>query len=506
MILEKATLYFFQSRLQSIEKFGKQPGEVQNTQLMQLIKAARQTEWGLKYDYASIRSYAGFASRVPVQDYEDAKVYIQRMMQGEPNILWPEKITWFAKSSGTTNDKSKYVPVSPASFNECHYRGGLDTVVTYLDNTPDSKLFDGKGLVLGGSHKPVSFNQYAKTGDLSAILIENINPIANLVRTPSKKIILMDEWESKLEAICEKTHKENVTNLSGVPSWFLVLIKKMLEKTGKKSLLEVWPNLEVFFHGGVSFTPYKRQYEELIQSSSMTYMETYNASEGFFALQNDFSDPAMLLLLDYGVFYEFIPIEELESDHPRALSIEEVELNRNYAMLISSSNGLWRYKIGDTIKFTSRYPHKILVTGRTRNYINAFGEELMVDNADKAIQTACEATGAKISEYTAAPVYMSNEMKGRHQWLIEFKEKPQSLELFAQILDTALKELNSDYEAKRYKNMTLEMPEITVARDNLFHDWLKAKGKLGGQHKVPRLNNTRDIIEEILPLNFSSVK
>jgi hypothetical protein len=501
MILEKVTLYFFQSRLQSIERFGKQPGAVQYSQLMHLIKTARQTEWGLKYDYASIKSYTDFASRVPIQDYEDVKAYIQRMMQGETNIIWPEKISWFAQSSGTTNDKSKYIPVSPASLDECHYRGGLDTVVTYLDNTPNSKLFDGKGLVLGGSHKPVPYNQYVKTGDLSAILIENIHPVANLVRTPSKKIILMDEWESKLDAICKKTRKENVTNLSGVPSWFLVLIKKMLEKTGYKSLMEVWPNLEVFFHGGVSFTPYKQQYKELIRSSQMTYMETYNASEGFFALQNDCSDPAMLLMLDYGIFYEFIPIEEMESDNPRTLSIEEVEPNCNYAMLISSNNGLWRYKIGDTVKFTSKYPYKICVTGRTRNYINAFGEELMVDNADRAIQKACEISGAQISEYTVAPVYMSNEMKGKHQWLIEFKEKPQSMELFAQTLDVALKGLNSDYEAKRYKDMTLEMPEITVARDHLFHDWLKGKGKLGGQHKVPRLNNTRDIIEEILPLN-----
>jgi hypothetical protein len=501
MILEKATLYFFQSRLQCIKKFGQQPGEVQNQQLMHLIKTACQTEWGLKYDYASIRSYAGFAERVPVQDYDDAKVYIQRMMQGEGNVLWPEKISRFAQSSGTTGDKSKYIPVSPASLNECHYRGGLDTVVTYLDNTPGSNLFDGKGLILGGSHKPAAHNRHVKTGDLSAILIENINPIANLVRTPSKKIILMDEWESKLDAICKKTHKENVTNLSGVPSWFLVLIKKMLEKTGKKSLLEVWPNLEVFFHGGVSFTPYKQQYSELIPASQMTYMETYNASEGFFALQNDFCDPALLLMLDYGLFYEFIPVEALDSDHPRAFSIEEVELNRNYAMLISGNNGLWRYKLGDTVQFTSKYPYKILVTGRTRNYINAFGEELMVGNADRAILKACETTGSKVSEYTAAPVYMSNEMKGRHQWLIEFEKAPADMELFTRTLDLALKELNSDYEAKRYKDMTLEMPEITLARNNLFHDWLKEIGKLGGQHKVPRLNNTRDIIDGILPFN-----
>ncbi|MDR0507506.1 MAG: GH3 auxin-responsive promoter family protein [Dysgonamonadaceae bacterium] len=500
MILEKAALYFFQSRLQSIEYFGKNPGEVQKSQLQNLIMAARSTEWGVKYDYASIRTYSDFASRVPVQSYEDIKSFIQRMIEGESNILWAEKIGWFAKSSGTTNDKSKYIPVSPASLDQCHYRGGLDTVVVYLNNRSNSKLFEGKGLILGGSHKPVFYNQYVKTGDLSAILIENINPVANLVRTPSKKIILMDEWESKLEAICTKTHKENVTNLSGVPSWFLVLIKKILEKTEKKYLTDIWPNLEVFFHGGVSFVPYKQQYKELIPSPNMIYMETYNASEGFFALQNDFSDQAMLLMLDYGVFYEFIPIEDVESNNPKTFLIEDVELNRNYAVVISSNNGLWRYKLGDTVKFTSKYPHKIVVTGRTRNYINAFGEELMVDNADSAIQKACETTGAKVSEYTAAPVYMSSEMKGRHQWLIEFDRAPESVELFTSALDAALQELNSDYEAKRYKNITLEMPEITIARKGLFHDWLKKKNKMGGQHKVPRLNNTRDVIEDILRL------
>jgi hypothetical protein len=501
MILEKATLLFFQHRLQSIKEFEQYPEKVQRTQLMQLIKTARNTKWGLQYDYASIKSYSDYAERVSIQDYEDVKIYIQRMMKGEDNVLWPEKITRFAQSSGTTNNKSKFIPVSRSSLTGCHFRGGIDTVITYLNNTPESKLFKGKGLILGGSHKSSPYNQYVKTGDLSAILIENIHPVVNWLRTPNKKIILMDEWESKLNAICEATQKKNITNLSGVPSWFLVLIKKILEKTGKKYLTEVWPNLEVFFHGGVSFAPYQQQYKELIPSSRMTYMETYNASEGFFALQNDLAVHDMLLMLDYGIFYEFIPIETLQSEHLRAVPIEEVELNRNYAMVISTNNGLWRYKIGDTIKFTSLYPHKIVVTGRTQHFINAFGEELMVDNANKALQKACDRTGAKIFEYTAAPVYMSNETKGRHQWLIEFIEKPQSLESFALILDEALKELNSDYEAKRYKNMTLETPEIMLARKNLFNDWLKMKGKLGGQHKVPHLNNTRNIIEELLSLN-----
>jgi hypothetical protein len=502
MILEKATLRLFQSRLQSIEEFSRNPGEVQKEQLMQLIHTAKDTEWGIKHGYASIKSYSDYALRVPIQDYEDVKEDIYRMMQGESGILWPEKIAWFAKSSGTTNDKSKYIPVSSASLKECHYRGGLDTVVSYLNNTSDSNLFDGKGLVLGGSHKPVAYNQHVKTGDLSAILIENIHPIANFFRTPRKEIILMDEWESKLDAICTHTYKENVTNISGVPSWFLVLIKKILETTGKNYLTEIWPNLEVFFHGGVSFTPYQQQYKELIPSPNMTYMETYNASEGFFALQNDLADSSMLLMLDYGVFYEFIPIEEIDSDNPSVFTIEEVELNRNYAMLISTNSSLWRYKIGDTVKFTSKYPYKIKVTGRIRHYINAFGEELVVENADKAIQKACETTGARVSEYTAAPVYMSYELKGRHQWLIEFEEEPESIAIFAASLDKALKELNSDYEAKRYKDITLEMPEITVAPSGLFHRWLLGKGKLGGQHKVPRLNNTRDIIEELINESF----
>ncbi len=500
MLPEKIALRLFASRLKSIARFQKDPEIVQAEQFSELIKAAQNTEWGKKYGYRTMKSYSDFSSQVPVQDYEDIKPYILRMMRGEKNILWPEKVQWFAKSSGTTNDKSKFIPVSLSSLEKCHYRGGKDVVSTYLNNTPDSRMFSGKALVLGGSHKPISFNNFAKTGDLSAILIENINPIANIFRTPSRKIILMDEWEKKLEAICKRTVHKNVTNISGVPSWFLVLIKRLLEYTGKSHLNEIWPNLEVFFHGGVSFNPYEQQYKTLIPSPQMRYMETYNASEGFFALQNDFNDPSMLLLLDYGIFYEFIPIEEIHSEKPKILRLEEVELGKNYALVMSSNNGLWRYKIGDTIRFTNRYPFKIVVTGRTRNFINAFGEELMVENAEKAILKATEATGSKIREYTAAPVYMSTELKGKHQWLIEFEEFPDSIEKFSTILDDALKSLNSDYEAKRYKNMTLDSPEITIARPELFYDWLKTKGKLGGQHKIPRLSNNREIIDSLLSM------
>ncbi len=498
MILEKVASAIFSHRVKCITNFEKNPDAIQDEQFKNLIITAKNTEWGHKYDYASIRTYADYASRVPIQNYEDIKPWIQRMMQGENNILWPEKIKWFAKSSGTTGDKSKFIPVSKTSLNECHYKGAMDTVATYLSNTPNSRLFSGKGLILGGSHKPVPFNQHAKAGDLSAVLIENINPMANFFRTPSKEIMLMNEWEEKLELICRNTIHDNITNISGVPSWFLVLIKKILKESGKLYLTDIWPNLEVFFHGGVSFIPYREQYESLIPSSRMHYMETYNASEGFFALQNDLSDPSMLLLLDYGIFYEFIPTDELDSEHPKACRLEDVEVNRNYALVMSSNNGFWRYIIGDTVRFTHIRPYKITITGRTRHYINAFGEEVIIDNVEKALSEACKATGAVICEYTVAPVYMSSQNKGRHQWLIEFEHAPSSIEIFTSVLDAALQAVNSDYEAKRYKNITLDMPEITVARHNQFYDWLKAQGKLGGQHKIPRLSNTREYIDPIL--------
>ncbi len=498
MNVDKLALCLFNHRLKSLARYEKYADLIQAEQLSMLIRKARDTEWGKLYRYSSICTYADFSQRVPVQSYEEVKVFADRMMKGERDVLWPGKIDWFAKSSGTTNDKSKFLPVSRQALHECHYRGGMDTVATYLNNTPDSRFFSGKGLVLGGSSKPASYNHQITVGDLSAVLIENINPIANYFRTPGKKIILMDEWEAKLEAICRSTIHANITNLSGVPSWFLVLIKKVLERTGKQYLTEVWPDLEVFFHGGISFTPYREQYKALIPSDRMHYMETYNASEGFFSIQDDPHDPSMLLLLDYGIFYEFVPLDNIESDNPPVFRLEEVELNRNYAMLISTSSGLWRYKIGDTVKFTRKQPYKILITGRTKHFINAFGEELMIDNAEKALEKACRETGSKIREYTAAPVYMSFSSRGKHQWLIEFEEAPVDLGQFAQILDDALKSLNSDYEAKRYKDMTLGMPEVVVARENLFYDWLQEKGKLGGQHKVPRLCNTREYMDQLL--------
>lgn len=468
---------------------------------MKLLRKAENTEWGKKYDYKSIRSYEEFRQRVPVQTYDDIKPWVERIRAGEKNIIWPSEIRWFAKSSGTTNDKSKFLPVSKESLQDIHYKGGVDAVAMYLRMNPNSRFFSGKGVILGGSHRSNDNSGHGLVGDLSAILIQNVSPAVNYLRVPRKKIALMDEWEAKIEAIANNTIKANVTSLSGVPSWFLVLIKRILEKTGKQTLEEVWPNLEVFFHGGVSFNPYREQYKQIIHSPEMHYVETYNASEGYFGTQNDLSDSSMLIMIDYGIFYEFIPLEDVDSENPRVYSLSEVELNKNYAMLISTSSGLWRYMIGDTVKFTNNKPYKFVITGRTKHYINAFGEELIIDNAEKGLTKACAETGAQVKEYSAAPVFMDGNAKCRHQWLVEFAKMPDSVERFANVLDITLKEVNSDYEAKRWKDIALQPLEVIIARDGLFHDWLKEKGKLGGQHKVPRLSNVRDHIEEMLVLN-----
>ena len=491
----------FEPRLKQIDLYATQASEIQHRVLRHLIQQAAHTEWGKKYDYSTIRSYEDFRNRLPIQTYDDIKPYVERLRAGEQNLLWPSEIRWFAKSSGTTNDKSKFLPVSKEALQDIHYRGGKDAVALYFRMNPESRFFSGKGLILGGSHSPNLNSNHSLVGDLSAILIQNVNPLVNYVRVPSKKIALMDEWESKIEAIANSTIPSNVTSLSGVPSWMLVLIKRILEKTGKQSLEEVWPNLEVFFHGGVAFTPYREQYKQLIRSSKMHYMETYNASEGFFGLQSDLSDPAMLLMIDYDVFYEFIPLEEIDNPAPHIVPLTGVEVGKNYAIVISTSCGLWRYILGDTVKFTQKDPYKFIITGRTKHFINAFGEELMVDNAEKGLARACAETGAQVLEYSAAPVFMDANAKCRHQWLIEFSKMPDSLEKFRHVLDQALQEINSDYEAKRHKDITLQELELIVARPNLFHDWLKQKGKLGGQHKVPRLSNNRDHIEEMLKLN-----
>ena len=500
MVSTKLVGKFFAPRRKKIELYNTQAEALQEQVFRKLIKNAAHTEWGTKYDYAHIQSYSDF-QRVPIQTYEDIKGDVDRMRHGEKNILWPGQVKWYAKSSGTTNDKSKFIPVSPDGLKNIHYMGGKDAVSLYLGINPESKFFSGKGLILGGSHSPNYNLKDSLVGDLSAILIQNINPLVNLIRVPSKEIALLSEFEEKVERIADTTIHQNVTNLSGVPSWMLAVIKRILEKTGAKHLNEVWPNLEVFFHGGVCFTPYREQYKQIITSDKMHYMETYNASEGFFGLQNDLTDPAMLLMIDYDVFYEFIPLEEIDNPHPNIVPLAGVEVGKNYAIVISTSCGLWRYILGDTVKFTQKDPYKFIISGRTKHFINAFGEELMVDNAEKGLARACAATGAQVLEYSAAPVFMDANAKCRHQWLIEFSTMPDSVEHFRHVLDTSLQEINSDYEAKRHKDITLQELELIVARPNLFHDWLKEKGKLGGQHKVPRLSNNRNYIEEMLKLN-----
>ena len=426
------------------------------------------------------------------------------MRRGEKDVLWSGKVRWYAKSSGTTNDKSKFIPVSKECLQDTHYRGGTDAVALYLGQNPRSRMFDGKALILGGSHSPNYNLPHSLVGDLSAILIENVSPFVNHFRIPSKEIALLGDFEEKREKIARAAIRENVTNLSGVPSWMLSVLTRVMDISGKTHLEDVWPGIEVFFHGGVSFTPYREQYRQLITQPDMHYMETYNASEGFFGLQTDLQDRAMLLMIDYGIFYEFIPMDEIDRETPNVVPLWGVETGKNYAMVISTSAGLWRYMIGDTVKFTQKNPYKFIITGRTKFFINAFGEELIVDNAENGLKAACEATSAQIREYTAAPVYMDAHGKCRHQWLIEFAKEPESLTDFAHILDLKLQEINSDYEAKRYKDITLQHLEIIPARKHLFDDWLKSKGKLGGQHKIPRLSNTRTYIDEMLSMNDSA--
>lgn len=493
---------FFLNRIKELSSFTNNGEIIQRKVLASLTDKAKNTEIGRKYGFAEIKdNYRIFSERVPVIDYEGVKPYVERMLAGEQNLIWNSNIKWFAKSSGTTNDKSKFIPVSDEARKECHYKGGRSCVAAYLNLNPNSRIFDGKALILGGSHNISNLAGHYHCGDLSAILIQNMPALANKVRVPSKDIALMSEWESKLEKIAATTINQNVTNLSGVPSWFMVLIKKILHDNGKKYLTEIWPNLELFFHGGISFAPYREQYKKLIPSDNMHYIETYNASEGFFAVQNSFDEQAMLLLIDLGIFFEFIPISEVGSDNPKVLPYWEVEKGENYALVITTNSGLWRYIIGDTVKVESVNPVKITISGRIKHFINAFGEELMVDNAEKGLAKTCEKTEAHITNYTAAPVFMSEGSRGRHQWLIEFDKEPNSLDEFANILDASLQELNSDYEAKRYKGIALERLEIVPARKGLFEDWLRSKGKLGGQHKVPRLSNNRTYIDDMLKLN-----
>jgi hypothetical protein len=474
--------------------------EVQEETLLKLIDRAKDTTIGKLFAFGNIQTAADFQRNVPLSDYESVKGNVEKLRKGEQNILWPGDVKWFAKSSGTTSDKSKFIPVSKDALEECHFRGGKDVLAIYTDQNPDTEIFSGKGLTLGGSHQIDNFSNDSYYGDLSAILIENLPWWVDFIRTPSQKVALISEWEEKLDKLTHETLKENVTNIAGVPSWNLVMIKHILNFTGKSNLLEVWPNIELFTHGGVSFAPYREQFRRLIPSEKMNYLETYNASEGFFAIQDSPSTDDMLLMLDYGIFYEFIPLEEINNSTPKVLTIADVELNKNYAIVISTNSGLWRYVIGDTVKFTSRFPHKIKITGRTKHFINAFGEELIIDNAEKALNTACEKTGAQIKEYTAAPIYMAENSQGAHEWLIEFETDPNDIEFFATILDNALCAANSDYEAKRYKNITLAPPVVQRMEPGTFFRWMKERGKLGGQNKVPRLSNTREYIDALLSL------
>ena len=493
--------------MRELERHLTQGEELQRAVLRHLIAAAKDTEYGRAHGFSAIRDYEGFARLNAVNTYEELKGGIDRMRHGECDVLWPGRVKWYAKSSGTTNDKSKFIPVSDEGLKRIHYAGGYDSVTVYLRNYPQSRLFDGRSLILGGSHAPNYNLPGSLVGDLSAILIENINPIANLVRIPKKETALLADFEQKRERIAREAMNKNVTNISGVPSWMLSVLNCMMELTGKTHLEEVWPEIEVFFHGGVAFTPYRRQYEQLITKPGMHYMETYNASEGFFGLQDDPEDRSMLLMLDYGVFYEFLPLEgmgdgqQLTAESKQPVPLWGVETGRNYAMIISTCCGLWRYMIGDTVRFTSTNPYKFVISGRTKSFINAFGEELIVDNAEQGLAYACAETDAEVLEYTAAPVFMDASAKCRHQWLIEFSKSPNDLTQFAGLLDRKLQEVNSDYEAKRYKDITLQPLEIVEARKGLFNDWLKMRGKLGGQHKVPRLSNSREHIDVLLQLN-----
>ena len=492
---------YFLSRQKELERHNNDAEAMQHQMLDYLIERGRSTEYGRNHLLNNTNTYDDFARNIPVNTYEELKGFIDRMRHGESNVLWPGQVKWYAKSSGTTNDKSKFIPVSNEGLQHIHYQGGKDTVALYLLNNPESRIFDGKSLILGGSHSPNYNLTDSLVGDLSAILIENINPLANLVRVPKKSTALLSDFDVKRDRIARETIKKNVTNISGVPSWMLSVLVRVMELSGKKHLEEVWPNLEVFFHGGIAFTPYRKQYEQLITSPRMHYMETYNASEGFFGIQSDPEDKSMLLMLDYGIFYEFVPMSELGSEHPNIVPIWGVETDVNYAMMITSSCGLWRYMIGDTVSFTSKNPYKFVITGRTKYFINAFGEELIMDNAEKGLAFACEKTGAEILDYTAAPVFMDEKAKCRHQWLVEFAKEPMDMYEFSDILDRKLQSLNSDYEAKRFKNVTLQHLEIVKARTGLFSDWLKDKGKLGGQHKIPRLSNSRKNIDEMLKMN-----
>lgn len=496
-ILTSIVNWLSSKRINQIDQFRKYPVETQKETIFKLLAKAAATEWGQKYKYSSITTIREYQERIPVQTYEDIIPYVDRLRKGESDLLWPGEIKWYAKSSGTTSTRSKFIPMSSEALEDCHYRAGKDVLLLYSLLNPETGIFSGKSLTLGGSHKIDQFSNDSLYGDLSAILIENAPFWVDFIRTPKARIALIEDFEEKLNVITKTTIDENVTSIAGVPSWYLVLIKQILTYTGKTNLLDVWPNLEVFFHGGISFSPYRDQYSTLIRGEQMNYMETYNASEGFFGIQDDLSQNDMLLMLDYGIFYEFIPADRMSSGSATALTIGEVQKNVNYAIIISTNAGLWRYMMGDTIVFTSLDPYRFRISGRTKHFINVFGEEVIIDNAEKAIESACKTTGALIKDYTAGPVYMTLTSKGSHEWLIEFEKEPSDMNLFITLLDDALKSVNSDYEAKRHKDLNLVIPVVRSLPKKTFDKWLISKKKFGGQNKVPRLSNSREYIEEL---------
>lgn len=504
-LINSILTWIMKKRIHQMELFMKYPHEVQEEWLFKLVRTARDTEFGKAHGFSSITNYQKFAEQVPVQTYEQLYPYIDRMMRGEQNILWPSEIRWFSKSSGTTNARSKFIPVSSEALEECHFKGGKDLLAIYVHNHPDTHIFDGKNLAVGGSHQlnendPTASSYY---GDVSAVIMQNLPFWAEYIRTPRLETALMGNWEEKIERLAQETLKENVTSIAGVPTWTVLLLQRITELAGARSITDVWPGLEVFFHGAVSFVPYRDVFAQLIPSPHMRYWEVYNASEGFFGIQDRSRANDMLLMLDYGIFYEFIPLEELGRETPHTVPLGEVELNRNYAMVISTNSGLWRYLIGDTVRFTSLSPYRIRITGRTKHFINAFGEELVVENADAAIARACALTGARIDNYTAAPVYMDVHGKGAHEWIVEFTTEPPDLHEFARHLDDALRQLNSDYDAKRTHNLALQPPIVHAVKPGTFYNWMKRRGKLGGQHKVPRLSNTREYVDDLLRMEHS---
>ena len=498
-IINSIISWFLKKREHQIELFLKYPIDVQEELLLKLINTAKNTEFGKKNGFSSIENHKDFSVNVPIQKYETFEPLIERCRKGEQNLFWPTDIKWFAKSSGTTNAKSKFIPVSEDALEDCHLKAGKDMLCNYINNNPSTQLFTGKGLRLGGSSEVYQDNG-SYFGDLSAIIIENMPFWADFSSAPSQEVALMSDWETKMDAIIDETIDENITSLAGVPSWMLVLLNRVLERTGRENILEVWPNLEVYFHGGVNFNPYREQYKKMIPKVDFKYYEIYNASEGFFAIQDINNSKELLLMLDYGIFYEFIPMSEYKGEESKTITLTDVKKGIDYALVITTNGGLWRYLIGDTIRFTSLDPYRIKITGRTKHYINVFGEELNIENVEDALKLACDKTEAIISDYTVGPIFMQGKEKGGHEWVIEFIKKPESIGYFSEVLDNALKSINSDYEAKRYLNITLNTPKIHQAKEGLFYSWLKKNDKLGGQHKVPRLSNSRKFIEELLEL------